>query len=73
MSEEKFVTRLEGIALVKEQLGIPLSLSTVNKDVHFGRGPIADAKYGNKDLYKPTTFLNYALNRIVRRDEEPAA
>jgi hypothetical protein len=64
--ESKFITRKQGVALVNETLGIPLSLATVNKDVHFKRGPIPDAKYGNRDLYRPQTFLTYASKRVVK-------
>ena len=67
---EKFVTRPEGVALVRSALGIPLSLSTMNKDIMLGRGPKRDARYGNKDLYYPETILQYAMSRLVKRTPE---
>lgn len=66
MSEEKYVTRREGVELVRSQLGIPLSLATVERDAYLGRGPEPDALYGKTHLYKPEKFLEYARNRIVK-------
>ena len=64
----RYVTRREGVKLVNEQLGIPLSLSTVEKDACLGVGPVPAASYGPKHLYTPEEFLRYAQNRIVRRE-----
>jgi hypothetical protein len=65
MSEERYVTRREGVELVKQQLGIPLTKSVVDKDAHLGRGPKPAALYGHVHLYTPEEFLRYARNRIT--------
>jgi len=72
----QYVTRRDGVKLVRETTGIPLSMSTVDKDCHLGRGPKPVAKYGPKHLYEPEEFLRYALSRIVKlapSEAEPAA
>src|SRR5262249_56534567 len=59
MTDMKFVTRKGGVKLANE-LGIPLRLSRVNKDAHYGVGPKPAAKYGPAHLYDPAEFLRYA-------------
>ena len=70
---EKYVTRLGIVDLVNKELGVPITLSTVNKDTHYGRGPIPVARYGNKDLYTPEEALRYGRSRVVKRTPEGAA
>jgi hypothetical protein len=62
----RYVTRRDGVKLVREQLGVPLTKSTVDKDSHLGRGPKPVAKYGPKHLYTPEEFLRYARERVVK-------
>jgi hypothetical protein len=62
----KYVTRREGVRLVNDKLGIPLSMSTVEKDACLGVGPTPAATYGPKHLYTPEEFLRYAQARIVK-------
>jgi hypothetical protein len=72
MSEERYVTRREGVKLVNETLGIPLTKSVVDKDAHLGRGPKPAAFYGPKHLYTPEEFLRYARGRIVKSADATA-
>jgi len=66
---ERYVTRREGVALVREQLNIPLTMGRVNKDSADGIGPVAVGKYGPRDMYTPEEFLRYARDRIAKRNE----
>src|SRR5262245_31558862 len=69
MSEQKYVTRKEGVKLVRER-GIPLTINRVNKDAMDGCGPAPAGKYGPGYLYTPEEFLRYAHDRIVKRAPE---
>ena len=73
VADEKYVTRVGLVELVNKELGIPLSLSVLNKDACQGRGPKVAARYGNKDLYLPEEGLRYARSRIKRTTEGAAA
>jgi hypothetical protein len=64
---ERYVTRREGVKLVNDELGIPLSLSVVEKDACLGRGPVPAATYGSRHLYVPDEFLRYARTKIRDR------
>lgn len=70
-AQPRYVTRREGVRLVREELGIPLSLSVVNKDACRGTGPVVAATYGPKHLYTPEEFLRYAQGRIVKSTTPP--
>ena len=66
---EKYVTRREGVRLVNETRGIPLTVSTVDKDSCLNRGPVPAAKYGRVDLYTPEEFLRYAETKVKPRPD----
>jgi hypothetical protein len=53
--------------------GMPFTLSRVNKDTSFGRGPKPAAKYGPAHLYDPEEFLRYGLERVTKLTEDAAA
>jgi hypothetical protein len=72
MSEKKFVTRKEGVKLVREQ-GIPLTMGRVNKDSMDGRGPKPVGKYGPSDIYTAEEFIRYAVDRVLKHDPEAAS
>lgn len=64
---EPLLTREQARELVEKQLGIPLSLSTMNKHVMKGIGPKPAAKYGRRDLYRPSDALEYGKSLIDPR------
>ena len=66
---EKYVTRREGVRLVREQ-GIPLTIGRVNKDSMLGCGPTPAGRYGPGYLYTPEEFLRYATDHVVKRAPE---
>jgi hypothetical protein len=69
---EVYWTRREGVNRANEA-GIPLSLSRVNKDAHFGRGPVPAGRYGPAHVYKPEVFMEYAHSTIKRVPEKSTA
>jgi hypothetical protein len=71
MSEQKYVTRREGVKVVREH-GIPLSMGRVNKDSMEGRGPKPFGKYGPSDIYTAEEFMRYAVDRVRSPDGEAA-
>jgi hypothetical protein len=58
------VTRKTGIELVREELGIPLTKSNVDKAAMNGTGPKPAARFGNCDLYRPREFLDWARSLV---------
>jgi hypothetical protein len=65
VKEVKFVTRREGVRIVREQ-GIPLTVSRVNKDAMNGVGPEPCGKYGPSEIYELPKFIQYAIDRVKR-------
>jgi hypothetical protein len=70
--QRSFVTTKEGVAMANA-VGLPLTVSRVNKDRALQRGPREAGKYGPTFLYRPADFLEYARRRAGVVDEETAA
>lgn len=70
MSDQIYWTRKEGVRRAREK-GIPLTLSRVNKDAHYGRGPVPAGKYGPAHIYNPEKFMEYA-HTTIKLVAEPA-
>ena len=72
MHDKKFVTRREGVKLVRER-GIPLTVGRVNKDAMNGRGPEPVGKYGLAEIYTVEEFIRYAIDRVLKNAPEVTA
>jgi hypothetical protein len=68
---ERYVTRKTGRELARQETGVDIGPSTINKDCMLGRGPKAAARYGKRELYLPEEFLRYARSKIKKL--EPGA
>jgi hypothetical protein len=64
LDPDKFVTRRGIVALSIEVFGIPLSKSRLDKDAAAGVGPTADARVGQRALYRVRTAVPYILARL---------
>jgi len=71
-SEEKFISRKEGVELARAA-GIPLTIGRVHKDSMNGVGPQPAGKYGPQFLYRPSVFMRYAIERVLKNAPEIAA
>ena len=61
---EALVTVDAAVALIREQLGIPIPKSRLHRDSANGIAPRPDAVYGNRYLWKPEKILAYAKTLI---------
>ncbi len=61
---EKFITRSNAPAYIREKFGVPVSKSTFNKNRMFGK-PKPDAYYGGKELFLPKTLDAFTLEELV--------
>lgn len=62
---EPYLTREEIAATAKAELGIPLTLSAINKAAADGRGPKPVARYGNAYLYEKGPALEWARSLLA--------
>src|ERR1700740_2092644 len=60
----EFMTREQAVALLNEELGIPMSLSRMNKLCALKRGPPVAAKYGRRDLHTPPDVRAWGLTLL---------
>ena len=58
------LTRRQAVELIREELGVPLGLSKIEKDAMDGRGPKPRAKYGRHFLYDRADVLAYGRSLI---------
>ena len=62
--DDKLVTVDAAVALIREQLGIPIPKSRLHRDRAAGIAPRPDAIYGNRYLWRPEKILAYARTLI---------
>ena len=82
MTDERLHTREEVVALIKQHLGAPMTLSTLEKACSDGFGPEPAAKFGKRYLYTEASALAFgrslhkppvANKRPQRAKQEQAA
>jgi hypothetical protein len=66
LDPNKLVTRGQLAALVRDQVGIPLTESRIDKDAMAGRGPKVAAVYGRTHLISIRDGFDYALAKVRR-------
>jgi len=62
--DDKLVTVDAAVALIREQLGIPIPKSRLHRDSSKGIAPKPDAVYGNRYLWRPDKILEYGRSLI---------
>jgi hypothetical protein len=66
MDDVKFplMTRRQACQHIQEKLGIPVSLSTWEKDAARGKAPRPTAKLGRKEFFTEEAVLEYGKSRL---------
>jgi hypothetical protein len=62
--DEALVTVDGAVALIHEQLGVPIPKSRLHKDSASGIAPRPDAVYGKRYLWRPEKILAYGRSLI---------
>ena len=60
-----YLTREQIAEAAKAELGIPLTLSAINKAAADGRGPKPVARYGNAYLYEKAAALEWVRSLVT--------
>jgi hypothetical protein len=64
-TKEPLLTRDQIVESVREELGIPITKSTIEKAAMNGTGPRPDARYGKALLYEKKTAFDWARTLIT--------
>jgi hypothetical protein len=72
MNSEPLLTRAQIVARVKADLGIPISVSTIEKAGMNGTGPEPAAKYGRSFLYTWDSAAAWARGLITPVEKSSA-
>lgn len=62
---EPLLTRTQLVERVRAELGIPLTMSTIEKAAMHGKGPEPAATYGKTYLYEKETAFAWARSLIT--------
>lgn len=63
-NKEPYLTREQIAETAKTELGIPLTLSGINKAAADGRGPKPAARFGNSFLYERAAALEWCRSLV---------
>jgi hypothetical protein len=62
--EPMWITRAEAAEAIRAELGIPVTLSAINKAASLGYGPRPATKYGKTFLYEKAVVLKWARSLL---------
>jgi len=65
---QRYLTRDQIAEFARVELGIPLTVSAINKAAANGHGPTPKARYGNAYLYEKAAALEWAKTTISVED-----
>ena len=65
MTKSPLLTRKQLAETAKRRLGIPLTVSRIEKLAMVGKGPPVAAKYGNTHLHEEEAGLEWARNLLT--------
>lgn len=73
MNDKPLLTREHAVALIRERIGIPMTLSTFEKACIEPTGPKPAAKYGRRHLYDEAAILAWGWSRLTPVQNDRAA
>jgi hypothetical protein len=71
--DDRYLTRRELVDALRQEAGIPISLSRMNKLAAEGLGPRVVAYWGRRPLYTFPDGFAWAQQRLRRSKAQPAA
>lgn len=63
-TQDKFLTREQAAAFLREEIGIPIEFSTLEKLCALRQGPPVAARWGRRVLYLPADLEAWARKRV---------
>lgn len=71
-TEDIFLTRAQIVEVAQAELGIPITISTIEKAGMKGTGPTVAARYGKQHLHKKSAAMEWVKSLITPVADNPS-